>query len=238
MIKNQNIRSKALVSRNKAIMQAYVGTQLIFQNNIKLNIEIMNNYIGEIRMFASGVVPAGWLACEGQVLNISEYTALHSLISNNYGGDGTTTFALPDLRMRMPVGHNGNLATSGGTAQVSIIEANMPSHTHTAQATASGASVGGTATAAMKVNNTESSETAPSGMYLGTSSTELYTEEATANTLATDAITVDTSGLTVDVSGLTVTVDNTGSGEPLNNMSPYLAINFCIATTGLYPEIA
>jgi microcystin-dependent protein len=94
-------------------------------------------YVGEIRMFAGNFAPAGWMFCEGQLLAISEYEILFNLIGTTYGGDGQTTFALPDLRGRLPV-HQGNgftLAETGGTETVTLSTAQMPQHTHAAQAT-------------------------------------------------------------------------------------------------------
>jgi microcystin-dependent protein len=89
-------------------------------------------YVGEIRMFAGNFAPAGWMLCEGQLLPISENETLFQLIGTTYGGDGQSTFALPDLRGRVPV-HNGNgviLAETGGVEDVTITVNQLPSHTH------------------------------------------------------------------------------------------------------------
>jgi microcystin-dependent protein len=93
-------------------------------------------YVGEIRMFAGNFAPAGWLFCEGQLLPISEYETLFNLIGTTYGGDGQSTFALPDLRGRMPI-HQGNgftFAQSGGEESVTLNVTQIPSHTHVVQA--------------------------------------------------------------------------------------------------------
>lgn len=89
-------------------------------------------YVGEIRMFAGNFAPAGWQFCEGQLLPISEYDTLFNLIGTTYGGDGQATFALPDLRGRIPV-HMGNgfiMAETGGAEQVTLTVNQIPSHTH------------------------------------------------------------------------------------------------------------
>jgi microcystin-dependent protein len=90
-------------------------------------------YVGEIRMFAGNFAPAGWMFCEGQLLPISENETLFNLIGTTYGGDGQSTFALPDLRGRLPI-HQGNgfiLAQTGGVEQVTLTTQQIPIHTHT-----------------------------------------------------------------------------------------------------------
>ncbi|HMM66072.1 MAG TPA: tail fiber protein [Dokdonella sp.] len=99
-------------------------------------------YIGEIRMFAGNFAPAGWAFCEGQLLPISENDALFSLIGTTYGGDGQSTFALPDMRSRVPV-HNGSgfvLAETGGVEEVTLTPSQIPAHTHALVSTTSIAS--------------------------------------------------------------------------------------------------
>lgn len=89
-------------------------------------------YIGEIRIFAGNFPPAGWMFCEGQLLPISENEALFQLIGTTYGGDGESTFALPDLRGRLPI-HQGNgfiLAETGGVEEVTLTTAQIPAHNH------------------------------------------------------------------------------------------------------------
>lgn len=95
-------------------------------------------YVGEIRMFAGNFAPAGWMFCEGQLLPISEYDTLFNLIGTTYGGDGQSTFALPDLRGRLPL-HFGNgftLAETGGVEEITLTVQQIPAHTHTLLATA------------------------------------------------------------------------------------------------------
>ena len=96
-------------------------------------------YVGEIRMFAGNFAPAGWMFCEGQLLPISENETLFTLIGTTYGGDGESTFALPDLRGRLPI-HQGNgfiLAETGGAEEITLTVQQIPAHTHPLLATAS-----------------------------------------------------------------------------------------------------
>lgn len=89
-------------------------------------------YVGEIRMFGGNFAPAGWMFCEGQLLPISEYETLFNLIGTTYGGDGQSTFALPDLRGRIPI-HQGNgfvLAETGGVEEVTLTPSQIPAHSH------------------------------------------------------------------------------------------------------------
>ena len=100
-------------------------------------------YVGEIRMFAGNFAPAGWMFCEGQLLPISENETLFQLIGTTYGGDGQSTFALPDLRGRIPI-HQGNgfiLAETGGAEEITLTVSQIPAHSHPFLA----ASAGGTA---------------------------------------------------------------------------------------------
>ena len=95
-------------------------------------------YVGEIRMFAGNFAPNGWLFCEGQLLAIAENETLFQLIGTSYGGNGQTTFALPDLRGRLPV-HQGNgvvVAQLGGAEQVTLTALEIPAHSHAAQGSA------------------------------------------------------------------------------------------------------
>ena len=119
-------------------------------------------YVGEIRIFAGNFAPAGWMFCEGQLLPISENETLFNLIGTTYGGDGQSTFALPDMRGRLPI-HFGNgftLAETGGVEQVTLTVSQIPAHTHSVLAT-----------------NDLASLANPSGAFLGTAATsnKIYT---------------------------------------------------------------
>jgi microcystin-dependent protein len=93
-------------------------------------------YLGEIRMFGGNFAPVGWLPCNGQLLSIAENNALYSLLGTTYGGDGQTTFGLPDLRGRMPIHAQPSFAvgTAGGSEAVMLVAANLPAHSHTVAA--------------------------------------------------------------------------------------------------------
>jgi microcystin-dependent protein len=131
-------------------------------------------YVGEIRMFAGNFAPAGWMFCEGQLLPISENETLFQLIGTTYGGDGESTFALPDLRGRIPI-HQGNgfiLAETGGAEEITLTVSQIPAHGHPLLAS--------TATA-LNAN--------PSGNVTGNQTlAQLYVEDVTSTNLAANAI--------------------------------------------------
>jgi microcystin-dependent protein len=131
-------------------------------------------YVGEIRMFAGNFAPAGWMFCEGQLLPISENETLFQLIGTTYGGDGESTFALPDLRGRIPI-HQGNgfiLAETGGAEEITLTVPQIPAHTHPL--------LGSTA------NGTEAS---PSGALLATStSLQPYVQDTPSVSFAANSI--------------------------------------------------
>jgi microcystin-dependent protein len=131
-------------------------------------------YVGEIRMFGGNFAPAGWMFCEGQLLPISENETLFNLIGTTYGGDGQETFALPDLRGRLPM-HQGNgsiLAETGGTEEVTLTVSQIPTHTH--------AFLGSTAVAAQQ---------GPGGNVVAQSTlAKLYIQDTTDSVLAPNSI--------------------------------------------------
>jgi microcystin-dependent protein len=171
----------------------------------------MNPYLGEIRIFAGNFAPRGWAMCNGQILPISQNTALFSLIGTFYGGNGTSTFALPDFRSRAPV-HQGNgaglspyvLGETTGVETVTLLSSQMPLHNHAVNAS-SGA---GTLVAA------SGAFWAADGASRGG---KLYASAGGA-TMAAGAI------------------GQTGGGVPHNNIQPYLALNFIIALQGIFPS--
>ena len=103
-----------------------------------------NPYVGEIRLFAGNFAPQGWLFCDGSVLPISEFDTLFNLIGTTYGGDGQTTFNVPDLRGRVPVHRSNNfvIGQTGGSENVTLTQAPMPAHTHALRASSSTATAG------------------------------------------------------------------------------------------------
>ena len=182
----------------------------------------MNPFIGEIIMFGGNFAPRGWSFCNGQLLAISSNTALFSILGTTYGGDGRTTFGLPDLRGRAAVhaGHGPGLSTrplgqASGAETVTLQAANLPPHSHNAQLHVnSGAASVGTPAA----NNTLA---AP-----GTSDGRTFTP-----TLGYNGATPN-----VTLNGGSVTTTNTGSGTAANNMQPYQVVNYIIALVGTYPS--
>ncbi|HEV7642878.1 MAG TPA: tail fiber protein [Pyrinomonadaceae bacterium] len=169
-----------------------------------------DEYIGTIKMFAFNFVPKYWAACNGATLLIAQNTALYSLIGTTYGGDGVTTFALPDFRSRYPVcaGQGTNLAPYvlgqiAGAESVSLTIGNMPSHSHNMSLSASSAT---------KLSST------PAANNLG--GANIYTNAPTDSTMAVDS----------------VKCGMTGNGQSFGTVPPYLAVNFCICMQGIFPS--
>lgn len=131
-------------------------------------------YVGEIRMFAGNFAPAGWMFCEGQLLPISENETLFQLIGTTYGGDGQSTFALPDLRGRIPI-HQGNgfiLAETGGAEEITLTVQQIPAHSHP-----------------LLASTNISTQTSPSNAVVAQSSAaDLYIEDTPSVNLAANAI--------------------------------------------------
>ena len=164
-------------------------------------------YVGEIRMFAGNFAPAGWQFCEGQLLPISENQTLFNLIGTTYGGDGQLTFALPDLRGRLPL-HQGNgftLAQMGGAEEVTLTTAQIPAHSHAFLAS-------GNAASATPPGNNET-------LGVGFSSTIApYGTDAPKTSLHPSSIGA------------------TGGSQPHSNFQPYLCISFIISLFGIFPH--
>lgn len=180
----------------------------------------MDVFVGEIIMFAFNFNPRGFLMCNGQIMAINTNQALFSLLGVVYGGNGTTTFALPNLQGRAPM-HAGNLFSSnfplgnlGGQESITLTVNNLPMHSHqptTQQAIDVNVEVGG-------INNMAS----PDGSFL-----------------AEDAGVARRFAATYDEEFQKIRSINTtqsGNNMPHNNMMPYLVINFCIALQGVYPS--
>ena len=167
-----------------------------------------NPFIGEIRLFGGNFAPQGWAFCSGQLQAINDNTALFSLIGTTYGGDGQSTFALPDLRGRVPI-HQGQgaglssriLGTTGGCESVTLTLAQMPVHSHQLNASAMAASAA-----------------AGPGGVLATATTQIY-GTGTPTTLMDAA-----------------EVTPVGSNQPYENMAPFQAVNFIIALLGIFPS--
>lgn len=167
----------------------------------------MEPFIGQISIVGFNFPPRGWAACNGQLLSIAQNTALFSLLGTTYGGNGKTTFALPDLRGRTPMGTgNGagltprSLGEQVGTESVTLLTSQLPQHTHTVTAQASRAD---------RAN--------AGGAQLASAADAVYATTGPAATLAPGS------------------VSPAGSGLPHNNLQPQLALMFVIALEGIYP---
>jgi microcystin-dependent protein len=172
---------------------------------------VADPFLGEIRIFPFGFAPVGWASCNGQLLAISQNTALFSLFGTTFGGDGRTTFGLPNLQGASPM-HPGqgpglslyDLGQTGGSPNVTLLSTQLPPHPHTLQGDARPADL-----------NTPSSATA-----LARSSPVIYKTQAGA---ATQQMAAQVLG------------GSAGGSGPHNNLMPYLTLNFCVALRGIYP---
>jgi microcystin-dependent protein len=164
-------------------------------------------YVGEIRLFAGTFAPLNWALCDGSILAIAENPTLFNLIGTTYGGDGQQTFALPDLRGRVPMhmGTNGStfqIGQSAGVESVTLTNNQIPAHSHLPQASAVAAD-----------------STNPAGAIWGVA-TQARPYSASAPSVAMDP----------NAGGVT------GGNQPHDNMMPFLAINFIISLFGIYPS--
>lgn len=173
----------------------------------------MDPFVAEIRIFACNFAPNGWAMCNGQIMSISQNTALFSLLGTTYGGDGRTTFALPNLQSSAPV-HAGqgpglslrDLGENGGEESVTLQTSQMPVHTHTPNALLANPS-----------NNSD-----PNGLTW-------------ANPGGRPAPNYFASAVGTPVTMNASAIAPAGGSQPHNNMMPYLALNFCIALQGVFP---
>ncbi|MBI1937863.1 MAG: phage tail protein [Ignavibacteriales bacterium] len=182
----------------------------------------MEGYIAEIRMFAGNFEPRNWAYCAGQILSISQNTALFSLLGTTYGGNGQTNFALPDLRGRVPVGTGAgpglsdiSLGEKSGSLTNTLTVANLPPHVHTAIASVyPSASAGGRGVTAVNtpVNNFPIATNDGNNIYATSSNAQM------------------------GQSTVAVNIGVTGSGVPLDNIQPYLGMNYIICLYGIYPS--
>ncbi len=167
-------------------------------------------FVGEIRMFGGNFAPAGWMFCSGQLLPISENETLFNLIGTTFGGDGQSTFQLPDLRGRLPV-HTGSfggstfqLGEASGVESVTLTTQQIPIHTHAMQCSSGGQAA---------TSNPQAAIAAPS-----------------------DINQYSTAGATVQMGTPATTSDPAGGSQPHTNFMPYLCVNFIISLFGLYPS--
>ncbi len=162
-------------------------------------------FIGEICLFPYTYAPSGWAFCEGQIMQIAQNQALYSLLGTYYGGNGTTTFALPDLRGRVPVGcgqgpnlSNYSLAQQGGNENVTLTSNQIPPHSHLVAA-----------------NTGDATDSSPANGVPAAGGAYAKSSNATMNP--------------------TMIQGSGGSNQPHENRAPFLALHYCIALTGLYP---
>ncbi|MEA2002924.1 MAG: tail fiber protein [Actinomycetota bacterium] len=165
-------------------------------------------FLAEIAIFGFNFAPRGWAQCDGQILPINQNQSLYSLLGTTYGGDGRTSFALPDLRGRAPIhvgqsagGTSHSLGQVTGQESVALTEAQIPQHTHQTMG-----------------SSTEGDVPVPGGNVLAESPAQMYGDAQNLTPLRTG------------------TLATSGSGSPHNNMQPYQALNFCIALQGLFPS--
>jgi microcystin-dependent protein len=174
-----------------------------------------DQYLGEIRMVGFNFAPTGWALCNGQLLNISQNTALFSLLGTTYGGDGKTNFALPNLQASAPMGYgNGGglsprtFGETGGEFAVTLLQTQMPAHSHGVACISGAGSLDSPNVPANTVWASDGTARVPPPLY---------------------------AAAATNVSMNAAAVQNTGGNVPHNNMPPYLAVYFIIAMQGIYP---
>ena len=163
-------------------------------------------YVGEIRIFAGNFAPAGWMFCEGQLLPISENETLFNLIGTTYGGDGQSTFALPDLRGRIPL-HQGNgfiLAEQGGAEEITLTVNQIPAHSHPLL---------GSSAVASSAN--------PQGAVI-----------AQDNVVGVDFYIEDVPNVNMAATAIAPV----GGSQPHTNFQPYLCVNYILSLFGIFPS--
>lgn len=176
----------------------------------------MEAYIGTVMLFAGNFAPRGWQLCAGQLLPIAQYQALFSIIGTYYGGNGTTTFQLPDLRSRVPVGAGqGNglqawtIGETQGTENVTLLTSQMPAHNHMVMA-----------------NTGEANTPTIANNYL-----------ANANGIfGSDPVTVNTYNNVANGALAPATLSVAGQSQPHTNLQPSLAMNYIICLEGIFPS--
>lgn len=169
-------------------------------------------FLGEVQIFGFNFAPAGWALCNGATVSISQYSALYALIGTSYGGNGTTSFSLPNLTNRAPCSQGTGpgltprtLGETFGESSHTLIANEMPAHSHSAQAFAG--------------TGTRSPQPAANAALTSTGIFEEYNNNQVKNTML-----------------LPTTLSNYGGSQPHENRQPFLALNFCIALQGVYPQ--
>lgn len=173
-----------------------------------------NPFVAEIRIFPFNFAPKGWAFCDGQILSISQNTALFSLLGTTYGGNGQSNFALPNLQGSVPLHIGGSqpglglslydLGQTGGSDTVTLLNSETPAHGH-----------GGTQGTGITAQATDADRTVALNNWLAGPASNLYA--ASTNTATAPSTTI------------------AGGNQPHNNLQPYLTLNFCIALQGVFP---
>jgi microcystin-dependent protein len=181
----------------------------------------MENYLGEIRLFPYSQIPKGWVSCSGQTLPIAQNAALFSLLGTYYGGNGQTTFMLPNLNGRTIVGTG--ISTSGtnyaigqvaGVESVTLLSDNLPAHTHLVKA------------------NVSYDQGSPNTNYFGNANTPTSPTQPAQNT-GTVNMFAPAGGSIVNMAPAVTPI---GGSQPHDNRMPYLTLIYCIATQGIFPS--
>ena len=177
-------------------------------------------FLGMIAIFGFNFAPRGWAFCQGQILSIAQNTALFSLLGTMYGGNGQTTFALPDLRGRVPVGQGQGPGLSsydigqvGGTETNSLTVSQLAPHTHVAATSA-----------VLHAEGVNATGQNPNGKLLA--SANIYSDPDPANDRTMNSASIVAS----------TTIQPTGNSQPINNIQPYLGMNYSIALEGIFPS--
>lgn len=186
-------------------------------------------FLGQLTLYPYSFCPRGWTEANGQLLQISSYTALFSLLGNVYGGDGRVTFGLPDLRGRVPLGFgqgpglsNVLLGQRGGTESVAQNSTQLAPHSH-------GATTNVTVNSQLRAFNSRAGNTGTAqGNVPSTASETVYNAGPADVDMGSSAISTTASG--------TTTVGNAGGGQPMSIRNPYLGLRWCIALQGIYPS--
>ncbi|HSF54283.1 MAG TPA: tail fiber protein [Algoriphagus sp.] len=181
----------------------------------------MDEYIGIVKMFAGNFAPKGWMFCQGQILPIAQYTAVFSLLGTTYGGNGTTTFALPDLRSRVPVGAGQGPGLSsyesgqvGGVENITLNITQIPMHTHAAQ---------------VKVSANAGTTNNPVNNFPAASQVQI---ERSGPSYPVNSYADSSTG---SASSDSTTILPSGGNQPHSNIQPYLGMNYIICMEGIYP---
>jgi len=178
----------------------------------------MDDYLAEIRFFAGDFAPYGWMLCAGQILPISQHAALFSLLGTTYGGNGSSTFGLPNLQGRVVTGAGQgtglslyDLGQQSGSESVTLLATNMPAHTHT---------IGGTVT--LGANSTSGNTDTPYNSYPAVNGLNMYNTASDGSAMPAMQYTAPTIGIT-------------GNSTPVSLVQPVMGLTAIISTSGAFP---